>query len=119
MHIQVQVNWDDKSILRLIDVLMRSMETKDIHIHKGPIRQKYINIGILTSSVQKDWDHLKETFHRNKTLREHSIVVSEGKHGWDDYELIYHWDPKQIDQRWKLPLRKSSSSGSPILNPEP
>jgi hypothetical protein len=106
MCIQVQANSDDKSVSRLIYALMRLPAAKDIHIHKGPVRQEYTNVIVPTSSVRKLWDGLNETIRRDKTLCQNSIVVCEGKNGWDDYELIYHCKSEEIDQDWKLPLKR-------------
>jgi hypothetical protein len=101
LYIQVQADSSDKSILRLISVLMRLPAAKDLRIHKGPVRQEYTNLFVPTPNVRKLWDSLSDVFRRDKALRERSIVVCEGKHGWDDYELIYHMDPDQIDPKWR------------------
>jgi hypothetical protein len=106
LHIQVQLDSDHKSILRLIGVLVRLPLAKGVQISKGPVRQKYTNLLIPTSSVRKLWDALNEVIRRDRVLRQDSIVVCEGKHGWDDYELIYHWDSGEIDQKWKPPCKR-------------
>ena len=84
---------------------MRLPAAKDIRVHKGP-RQIYTNVNVLTSSVGKLWDALSQVVRRDRTLRQSAIVACEGKHGWDDYELVYHFDPEQIDQKWRQRLPK-------------
>ncbi len=101
MQIQVHRSSDDKSVFRLIGVLMRLATAKEINVQKGAAQKNYTNIAVLTPSVRKLWDALEQTVRRHKDLRQNTLVVCEGKHGWDDYELIYHWDPEQIDQKWR------------------
>jgi hypothetical protein len=99
-QIQVHRGSDDKSVSQLLDILMRSPTAREIHVHKIP-SQRYVNISVLAPSIRKLWGVIRRPIERSRNLRLNTIVVCEGKHGWDDYELIYHMNPDEIDPKWK------------------
>jgi len=101
INIQIQQDHRSKAMARLVNDLISLPEIKTIQIHKGPINQKYVNIGIPVRSVRNAWKVLGPKIKSDRVLSRNSVVVCEGKHGWDDYELIYHWDADAIDQKWR------------------
>lgn len=101
IHIQIQQSTESKSITRFVNALLSFPDIKTIEIKKGPIKQKYINIEIPVRSVKKAWVILEPLIRNDKDTSRTSIVVCEGKLGWDDYELIYHWDTDVIDKKWR------------------
>ncbi len=101
INMQIHQSRHSKTIARLVNYLVSSPEIKAIRIHKGPVNQKYLNIGISVRSVRNAWKVLGPKIKSDRVLSHNSIVVCEGTHGWDDYELIYHWDIDAIDRKWR------------------
>ena len=99
--IQIHQDPQSKRIARFVKALIGLHEIKKLRIDKGPTSQQYVNIGIPTKSVRKTWRKLRGKIKSDRILSCNSIVVSEGKHGWDDYELIYHSDVDVIDKKWR------------------
>jgi hypothetical protein len=60
---------------------------------KGP----YINLMFETGNPEKLWRLLRTKLYRDKAvgaaLARASMAVIEGKQGWDDYYLLFHFDP--------------------------
>jgi len=99
--IQIQGARRSRSLLRLLGVLTLAPEAREIRVVKGPVSQMYVNLCIRVQSVTRLWSVLGKTIRRDKVLSRHAIVTCEGRHGWDDYELMYHWDQEQIGKKWK------------------
>jgi len=101
--IVIQIHQDPRSkrIARFVNTLISLPEIKKLRIDKGPTSQRYVNIGIPTKRVRKTWRELRGKIRSDRILSKNSIVVCEGKHGWNDYELIYHWDVDVIDKKWR------------------
>lgn len=56
----------------------------------------YLNLNFQTSDVRKLWKRLKTQLYdgaQSKALQRSSMAMCEGKYGWDDYLLLYHYDP--------------------------
>jgi hypothetical protein len=78
---------------------MKSSRAQHIGINKRGVRKPFVTIAIPTSNVKRLWAELRTTITRSKHLSGCSIVTSQGKNGWADYELLFHFDPKQrLDQ---------------------
>ena len=101
MEIQVQLLPTCKAVTALVTSLLRLPEAKELWIRPGPLRGKFINVRIQTRNVRNLWKVLSPIIRRNKQLSGHSIITCEGRNGWDDYELIYHWKSSEIDEKWK------------------
>ena len=101
MEIQIQLLPTSKAVATLVASLLRLPEAKEVCIRPGPLRAKYVNVGIKTRSVRNLWNVLSPIIRSHKQLRDHSIITCEGRHGWDDYELIYHWKSSAINDKWK------------------
>lgn len=101
INMQIHQNHRSETIARLVNDLISLPEIKTIQIHKGPMNQKYVNIGISVRSVRNAWKVLGPKIKSDRVLGRNSIVVCEGKRGWDDYELVYHWDVDAIDEKWR------------------
>ena len=101
LHIQVQAQSDSRSIIRLLSALLSMPLVRDVKITKGPRTQECTNIDIRIRSVRPTWAVLREVIRKNRTLSRKTIVAGEGKNGWNDYELLFHWRPEQIDKKWK------------------
>jgi hypothetical protein len=101
LHIQVQVQSDSRSIARLLSALLRLPLVRDIKITKGPQSQEYTNIDLRIRSVRLIWAVLSEAIQKDRILSRKTIVAVEGKNGWNDYELLFHWRPEKIDKKWR------------------
>ena len=101
MEIQIQLLPTSKAVAALVASLLRLPEANELCIRPGPLRNKYINVGIKTQSVRNLWKVLSPMIRSNKQLSGHSIITCGGRHGWDDYEVIYHWESSEIDEKWK------------------
>ena len=101
IEIQIQKDHRNVCITQFITALIRLPDIKTIKIHKGPKNHKYVNISIPVRSIRKTWNVLRPKIRKDPVLSRTSIVVGEGKHGWDDYELMYHWDADEIDKKWR------------------
>jgi hypothetical protein len=99
----IQIHQDpcSKRVARFINALISLPEIRTLRIRKGPKHQKYLDIAIPAKSVQKTWKALRPNIESDRVLSSKSIVACEGKQGWDDYELIYHWDADVIDEKWR------------------
>jgi hypothetical protein len=77
---------------------------------EGFARGPYISFYFETSSPTEAWPIIRSKFYEDARmgafLRQSSLVVCQGQNGWDDYLLLYHYDPKvPLDQ---LPVQKRS-----------
>jgi L-threonylcarbamoyladenylate synthase len=65
-------------------------------IQKGDDNEKYMNLLFETDALKKLWRQIQTKFFQDLTigliLGKSSIVVCEGKNGWDDYLLLYHFN---------------------------
>jgi hypothetical protein len=59
----------------------------------------YINFMFETTKLQKTWNLLQDMLFKDEklglVLSQASIVVCEGKDGWNDYLLLHHYDPTE------------------------
>src|SRR5262249_43289347 len=70
---------------------------------KGP----YVNLMFETGNPRELWKLLRTRLYRDKAvgaaLARASMAVIEGKQGWDDYYLLFHFDPdvpvEKLDSR--------------------
>jgi hypothetical protein len=63
----------------------------------------YVNFTFLAKNLPELWTRIKRDVLANPTHGESvsraSIIVCEGKHGWDDYLLLHHYDRTlELDQ---------------------
>lgn len=58
-----------------------------------------VNLNFFTEDVQRCWRDLEQGVLNDAALgewvRQNAIVVCEGDQGWDDYLLLWHFDPQQ------------------------
>lgn len=59
----------------------------------------YVNLMFSTREPAALWSVLWRRLYHDPAfgvaLRDCSMVVCEGEHGWDDYRLLHHFDPEQ------------------------
>jgi hypothetical protein len=62
-------------------------------------RTRYFNFTFGTEDLKGLWAVIQSTIYGNPALAEplaqSSIVVCTGEHGWDDYHLLFHFDPDE------------------------
>ena len=60
---------------------------------KGP----YVNLMFETGNPKELWRQLRTKLYRDKAvgaaLARSSMAMIEGEQGWDDYDLLFHFDP--------------------------
>ena len=65
-------------------------------IQKGGDNEKYMNLLFETNALKKLWHQIQTKFFQDltigMTLGKSSVVVCEGKNGWDDFLLLYHFN---------------------------
>ncbi|MET0068487.1 MAG: hypothetical protein ABW096_00505 [Candidatus Thiodiazotropha sp.] len=68
-------------------------------IEKGEDNGGYVNLNYFTEDLISLWGQLKTGIFENPSLgewaRKVAIVVAKGDSGWDDYLLLYHYDPSE------------------------
>jgi hypothetical protein len=77
-------------------------EVRSFSIRRSRARDAYVNFIFESPTVAKAWRllHARALSHRRigRGLRQASIVVCQGSHGWDNYRLLHHFDHrKQLD----------------------
>jgi hypothetical protein len=56
------------------------------------------NITVDADSPKAFWTEFRRRSSADRELLNMMIVLSEGRHGWDDYRLLHHYDvAQQID----------------------
>lgn len=43
-------------------------------------------------TLREVWAHIKTLLNKNKALAKVTIVCCQGNNGWDDYQLLHHFD---------------------------
>ena len=60
-------------------------------------KTRYFNFTFGTEDLEGLWTEIQSAVYRNPALAEpmakSSIVVCEGENGWNDYLLLFHFDP--------------------------
>lgn len=66
-------------------------------IVEGEDKDPYSNLMFETQELQKLWRLLQDVMYRDKkvglALSQASMAMCEGNDGWNDYLLLYHFDP--------------------------
>jgi hypothetical protein len=62
-------------------------------------KARYFNFTFGTEDLKGLWAVIQSTIYRNSVLAEpmakSSIVVCTGENGWDDYHLLFHFNPDE------------------------
>jgi hypothetical protein len=64
-----------------------------VEAHDG---HDYVNLNFATSDRRALWQRLQALLYDGAdgdALKQSSMVMCEGPHGWDDYLLLHHYDP--------------------------
>jgi hypothetical protein len=73
-------------------VLVRRFQITD-----GTDQHRYVNLMFATDDLRRLWRLLGQRLYHSAELggpmRASSMAMCEGQHGWDDYLLLYHFDP--------------------------
>ena len=69
------------------------------HFDNGHDEVDYFNFTLGTHDLKSLWTTIQNEVYGDPTLGElvarSSIATCEGPHGWDDYLLLHHYNPKQ------------------------
>jgi hypothetical protein len=68
-----------------------------VRFEEGEDEGKYLNIVFGSHTPQDLWPHLKAALYQSsvhgKVLQASSMALRTGEDGWNDYALLYHFDP--------------------------
>ncbi len=110
LSIQIQLNRAKKMSLPEVLILAKQVGSKkrlvdNYSVQKGQSRGPYVNLLFLSKNLKKLWKLLREKLYKHDKhgafLAKATIVCCEGNRGWDDYALLYHYNPKQNLDRLK------------------
>jgi|ERR1051325_5070590 hypothetical protein len=87
----------------LVGTVTRFLEKQEDVAHletvRGFDRVQYINISLETEHPRKLWNALKRDVFKRRPMGPHlsraSIVVCQGRHGWEDYLTLHHFDRRR------------------------
>lgn len=69
-------------------------------LEEGEDDGRWVNLSFETAEPARVWPLLQAAFYGDgplgEALRAASMAVCTGEEGWDDYLLLYHFDPDQI-----------------------
>ncbi len=82
-------------IKELTELTTSSDHPANVDVQEGNDNGRYINVTWSTRDYTTLWETLQKKLEQNQQLSQCSIVCCEGKHGWDDYLLLHHFDPTQ------------------------
>lgn len=72
---------------------------------EGHDKVRYLNFTFGTHDVRELWREIQERIYADAELgpvmASTSMAMCEGSHGWDDYLLLYHFDPAVPRQSWQ------------------
>jgi hypothetical protein len=85
------------AVARLTEVGER--QTARSSVTEGYDRGRYVNVEYVTADVTGLWSSVLAVVRTVPGLSNAAIVCCQGEHGWDDYLLLYHFDPAEpLDQ---------------------
>jgi hypothetical protein len=77
-------------------------------------KTRYFNFTFGTEDLERLWAVIRSTIYRNPALAEpiakSSIVVCTGENGWDDYLLLFHFDPSVPCAEINAAMRRHGSN---------
>ena len=62
-------------------------------VERGEDVGPYINVSYATADLPALWTAVCKQVRSDEALAQCTIVYCQGKHGWDDYRLLHHFDP--------------------------
>jgi hypothetical protein len=102
--IQIQSNRArDIDMLRVRELCEYAASNNDLVLRfavlEGEEKGLFINLTFETTELQKMWFLLQDLLFRDEkigaALTQSSIVVCEGKDGWNDYLVLHHFNPSE------------------------
>jgi hypothetical protein len=91
--INVQLQPDLSSTIDIPAVVARlSSLDASARVSAGNDNGRYINIDFTPADSVALWREIRNHLHSEPALARATIVVCEGRHGWDDYLLLHHYD---------------------------
>jgi hypothetical protein len=92
IHVQIQ---PERSLA--LDVPTAVARLSALHhntrVTEGEDDARYINIDFQPVNVSVLWPEIRAQLNRDSLLAPATIVACTGQYGWDDYLLLYHFDP--------------------------
>jgi hypothetical protein len=103
MNIQVQPERSGAlDMLRLKNAVQSLANDRGLiagfEVKEGDDEGPYVNFTFAAHDAARLWTRIKDDLLQHPDfggdLSHASIVICEGEHGWDDYLLLHHFDPK-------------------------
>jgi hypothetical protein len=64
--------------------------------HTPPNVYDFVTAPLSDDKLEALWEKIKEGLSKNKKLAAVTIVVCQGKYGWDDYHLLHHLNDETV-----------------------
>lgn len=101
ISIQVQPDLSPNLELEKIDQLFKKIKTNNLvekaHFDEGEDQGRYLNFNFDSNNARELWEEIQNVLYKkhsiSKDLTRCSMVICSGESGWDDYLLLYHFDP--------------------------
>ena len=99
LHIQLQPELSTGDLSKHVDSLIEIATTQcpdaEINVEHGDDDGKYINLNIFVAEIPELWGVIRRVIDASPTLLASAIVCCEGKNGWEDSLLLYHFDQNE------------------------
>jgi len=82
-----------------LDRICRLVACEGFSIKQYPSDGGYFDVRFVLNDIPSGWSTFKSAFLEGdigEEIRKSAIVLSEGDRGWDDYLLLYHYDPAEF-----------------------
>ena len=91
MHVQLQ---PDRSPALDTSAAVATLSSLDdsASVSEGEDSGHYVNIDFTPADAKVLWQKIHGCLSSEPELARIAIVACEGRHGWDDYLLLYHYD---------------------------
>ena len=102
LSVQVQPSRGQGMDLQLLQarfgaVAENALLVKRHQFDRGYDKVEYLNFTFGTDDLRALWSFIEQSLYEDEQLRgamaAASMAMCEGQHGWNDYLLLYHFDP--------------------------
>lgn len=106
LTIQIEINrlpggnvqaFEEAEFLKRVHSVNRYPEIDRPELGKGDYHNDFISYNFFTAQLPELWQQLQQVLIEDTDyfaiLSPIAIIACEGEQGWDDYRLLYHFDP--------------------------
>jgi hypothetical protein len=91
LSVQLQPNRSASLDVNLAVLNLRAFSNA-VYVSEGYDDGPYVNVVFKTADPAKVWASIQRLLETESSLASATIVVCQGKLGWDDYLLLHHFD---------------------------